>query len=142
MPLVLAFWMQLPSTGPIAHLPPVPSRARIVVGTKPVTKSNGDDNECAHAFRPTPLFIRRMMVGFHLEREGEIESYSQYGCAYEGQILLDGKVFSISYEGLENLSTTWPDGKDKQLFGPYPDGADPDRPTKREAKRLHWYGIY
>lgn len=140
--LVLAMWLQLSSTAGIEHLPRLPAAARIVMNKKPSTKSTGGDTQCADAFRPTPLQIRRMLAGFHLEREGESESYSQYGCGYDGIIYANGKKFTVYYEGSQNLGTTWPDGKDKGLFGPYPDGADDGRPTKKEERRLRWYGIY
>ncbi len=141
--LALGLWLQLPYNAGIVRLPPVPRRARIVMDRKPKTASNAQDEGCAYARPPSPLHIRRMINGFHLAHEGELESFLQYGCAFDGTVRVDGKIFHVSYEAMENLWTDWPSGKWSALFGPDPDCCDDRDPpmTRARRARLRWYGF-
>ncbi len=143
--VVLGLWLQLPYNAGIVHLPPLPRRARILMERKPSTPSNAPENKgCVYSHAPSPLHIRRMVNGFHLAREGELESFLQYGCSFDGTIRVGRKTFHVSYEAMENLWTDWPSGGNgNMLFGPDSDCCDDQDPpmTRKLRARLRWYGL-
>ncbi len=72
-----------------------------------------------------------------------MESFMQYGCAFDGTVRVDGGTFHVSYEAMENLWTDWPSGKWNALFGPDSDCCDDQDPTMTRSRRarLRWYGF-
>lgn len=142
---MFGLWFQfLPMGAPVSHLPPLPANAHITMG-KGTSTDKQRQTDCTGRSNqvPSELHLRRMINGFHLAREGEIESYLQYGCRFEGTIQIGQKTFLVDYEPRENLGTTWPDAKYHILYGPNPDCCDDDPSplTRRQRARLKWYGL-
>lgn len=141
-PVALSLWLQLSATSPDKHLPPLPTRARIVMG-KP-TADNGDKPEtCTGVRPPKSLYLRRMIAGFHLEKYGDYEAHDWLSCPSEGFIYVGKKTYKIGYRPDERVWTTWPDGKEHSLIGPNDDCCNDDPPplTHKQQAQLRWYGL-
>lgn len=87
-------------------------RARITLG-KPHIIPGYTDQESLQAcsdWNLTEHKVRKMFRTYHVVIGVEHEGYSEFGCAIEGDILVDGRRYIFRAQPENNLYTDWPNG--------------------------------
>ena len=129
-PLMFALLAAQPGLPPCQRFPLSP-HATVEIGARGADTGYSDvDVEMCHRFALTPAQVRRRFRIYHQTDGSEVhDMYMWLPCWQRGTILERGKR-----EG-SLMATTYPDGKWKQLGGPYDDdasgGEDPHWQTLR-----------
>jgi hypothetical protein len=105
------------STSRARHFP-LPPSAIVHLGASGADSSDPEASICSSSLHFTPGQVARMFRTYHLLQSGEMHSsYDIAPCWQNGTILFQGQTFTFRINPLNTLTTTFPDGKEKQLGG-------------------------
>jgi hypothetical protein len=96
----------------------LPPAAVVRLGPRSANSSDPEASICSSSLHFTPLQVVRMFRTYHLLLPGEMHSrYDTAPCWQDGTIIFEGRTFIFRHSPLRTLTTTFPDGKEKQLGG-------------------------
>jgi hypothetical protein len=98
---------------------PLPPSAVVHLGATGADSSDPEASLCRSSLQFTAPQVARMFRTYHLLQPGEMHSrYDTAPCWQDGTIRVQDQTFTFRINPLNTLTTTFPDGKEKQLGGP------------------------